>query len=130
MSRMFRTGLDPQRLTQAAFLRIGLYRPELTWGEAGSYLGGTSTGRFNRLLNRLLLENETFALVDKIETASRQAAAGIPVAEVHAVFPGNLVLGRAETLRLAEEMAACPSRPGSTHISESRSLAACAAAWW
>jgi hypothetical protein len=114
MWRLLRTSLPPQRISQNDFYRMGLYRPELTWNDIRAYLGQAATARFNRLLNGPESENETEALNDKLGTAARLAAAGIPVAAVHAVFPGSLAWQGAELLNSAEEMAAYLLRPGST----------------
>lgn len=93
---------------------MGLYRPELTWDEVRAYLGQAATARFNRLLNGPPSENESEALNDKLETAARLAAAGVKVADVHAIYPGSIRWGKAEALNSVEEMTRYLLRPGST----------------
>ncbi|MCU0826749.1 MAG: hypothetical protein MUE52_04940 [Tabrizicola sp.] len=112
--RLVRSSGAPMWLTQAEFFRMGLYRPELSWDDIRTYIGQNATGRFNRLLNGPTSENETEALNDKLETASRLAAAGIKVAEVNAIYPGSLRWGKAEPLNSVEDMTAYLLRPGST----------------
>lgn len=112
--RLARLAASPYSLTHVEFCRMGLYRPELDWDEVRSHLGAKATGQFNRLLNGPAAQNETAALNDKLETASRLSSAGIKVAEIRAVYPGSLTWGKAEKLDSVEAMAAYLLRPGST----------------
>jgi hypothetical protein len=87
--RLIRSSFNKQAIGLEEFFLFGMHRPNLTSAECQAFLGKSAMIQFNRFVNGPADVSSETTLKDKLLTATILAAAGIPVARVRAIYPGN-----------------------------------------
>jgi hypothetical protein len=87
--RIVESSFNAQSMPLDEFFRYGMHRPQLTDAECRAYLSRSAVNRFNSMLNGPPEASETVTLRNKLKSAAILKAAGVPVARVRAIYPGN-----------------------------------------